>query len=44
LGFPTKTVDTRWIVSEEKRAGALKKMFKEAGLDEIDVIHVSPTP
>jgi hypothetical protein len=32
----------RWIVAEEKLAGALKKMFKGAGLDEIEVIHVSP--
>jgi hypothetical protein len=33
----------RWIVAEEKLAGALRKMFKGAGLDEIEVIHVPPT-
>ncbi len=32
----------RWIVAEEKLAGALKKMFKGAGLDELEVIHVPP--
>jgi hypothetical protein len=34
----------RWIVAEEKLAGALRKMFKGADLDEIEVIHVPPTP
>jgi hypothetical protein len=34
----------RWIVAEEKVAGALKKMFKGAGLDEIEVLHVPPAP
>jgi hypothetical protein len=37
----------RWIVAEEKLAGALRKMFKRAELDEIEVVHVpppSPTP
>jgi hypothetical protein len=33
----------RWIVAEEKLAGALRKMFKEAGF-KIEVIHVPPTP
>jgi NADPH-dependent ferric siderophore reductase len=33
----------RWIVAEEKLAGALRKMFKEAGLP-IEVVHVPPTP
>ncbi|KFE61108.1 hypothetical protein DB31_4543 [Hyalangium minutum] len=34
----------RWIVAEEKLAGALRKMFKGAGLNEIEVVHVPPTP
>ncbi|SET31940.1 restriction endonuclease fold toxin 5 domain-containing protein [Stigmatella erecta] len=34
----------RWIVAEEKLAGALKKVFKGAGLDEIEVIHVPLAP
>jgi hypothetical protein len=34
----------RWIVAEEKLAGALKKMFKAADLEEIEVIHVPPAP
>ncbi|ADO72035.1 conserved uncharacterized protein [Stigmatella aurantiaca DW4/3-1] len=34
----------RWIVAEEKLAGALKKMFKGAGLDEIEVVHIPQTP
>ena len=33
----------RWLVAEEKLAGALKKLFKAAGLD-IEVIHVAPAP
>jgi hypothetical protein len=33
----------RWIVAEEKAAGALNKMFRAAGLD-IKVIHVPPAP
>lgn len=33
----------RWIVAEEKLAGALRKMFRAARL-EIEVIHVPPTP
>jgi hypothetical protein len=33
----------RWIVAEEKLAGALRKMFKEARLP-IEVVHVSPAP
>jgi len=33
----------RWIVAEEELAGALRKMFKEAGLP-IEVVHVPPTP
>jgi restriction endonuclease fold toxin 5 of polymorphic toxin system len=33
----------RWIVAEEKLAGALRKMFKAAGLP-IEVIHISPVP
>jgi hypothetical protein len=32
----------RWIVAEEKLAGALRKMFKAADLEEIEVIHVPP--
>jgi NADPH-dependent ferric siderophore reductase len=32
----------RWIVAEEKLAGALRKLFKANGLDEIEVIHVPP--
>ncbi|MFL5343145.1 MAG: Tox-REase-5 domain-containing protein [Hyalangium sp.] len=33
----------RWIVAEEKFAGALRKMFEGAGLP-IEVVHVPPTP
>ncbi|WP_224367553.1 SitA5 family polymorphic toxin [Hyalangium versicolor] len=33
----------RWIVAEEKLAGALRILFKEAGL-KIEVVHVPPTP
>jgi len=33
----------RWIVAEEKLAGALKRLFKAERLD-IEVVHVSPTP
>jgi hypothetical protein len=33
----------RWIVAEEKAAGALRKLFEGAGLP-IDVVHVPPTP
>jgi hypothetical protein len=32
----------RWIVAEEKFAGALRKMFKEARLP-IEVVHIPPT-
>jgi hypothetical protein len=32
----------RWIVAEEKLAGALRKMFLKEGLGEIEVIYVSP--
>jgi hypothetical protein len=32
----------RWIVAEEKLAGALRKMFKGAGLGEIEVVHAPP--
>jgi hypothetical protein len=34
-------------VAEEKLAGALRKLFKGTGLDEIEVVHVPtarPTP
>ncbi|WP_245767850.1 restriction endonuclease fold toxin 5 domain-containing protein [Stigmatella erecta] len=37
----------RWIVAEEKFAGALRKLFKGTDLDEIEVVHVPtarPTP
>ena len=34
----------RWIVAEEKLVGTLKKMFKAADLEEIEVIHVPPAP
>ncbi|KFE62740.1 Tox-REase-5 domain-containing protein [Hyalangium minutum] len=34
----------RWIVAEEKLAGALRKLFKANGLEDIEVVHVSPTP
>jgi hypothetical protein len=30
----------RWIVAEEKLAGALRKMFKNVGLGDIEVVHV----
>jgi hypothetical protein len=33
----------RWIVAEERLAGALRKMFKEARLP-IEVVHVPPVP
>jgi len=33
----------RWIVAEEKLAGALRKMFAGAELP-IEVVHISPTP
>jgi hypothetical protein len=33
----------RWIVAEEKLAGALRKMFEGYGL-KIEVVHVPPTP
>ncbi len=33
----------RWIVAEEKLAGALRKMFEGAQLP-IEVVHVPPTP
>ena len=33
----------RWIVAEEKLAGALRKMFRDAPLP-IEVIQVSPAP
>jgi len=32
----------RWIVAEEKLAGALRKLFKGTDLDEIEVVHVPP--
>jgi hypothetical protein len=32
----------RWIVAEEKLAGALRRLFKANGLDEIEVMHVPP--
>jgi hypothetical protein len=32
----------RWIVAEEKLAGALKKLFKANGLEDIEVIHIAP--
>ena len=34
----------RWIVAEEKLAGALKKLFKDNGLGDIEVVHIPPTP
>jgi len=34
----------RWIVAEEKLAGALRKLFKANGLEDIEVIYVPPTP
>jgi len=34
----------RWIVAEEKLAGALKKLFKANGLEDIEVVHVPPAP
>jgi hypothetical protein len=33
----------RWLVAEEKLAGALRKLFKAERLD-IEVVHISPTP
>jgi hypothetical protein len=33
----------RWIVAEEKLAGALRKMFKADNLGEIEVVHIPPT-
>jgi hypothetical protein len=33
----------RWIVAEEKLAGALRKLFKAEHLD-IEVVHIPPTP
>jgi hypothetical protein len=34
----------RWIVAEEKLAGALRKMFKANNLGDIEVVHIPPTP
>nr|WP_225410147.1 restriction endonuclease fold toxin 5 domain-containing protein [Stigmatella hybrida] len=34
----------RWIVAEEKLAGALKKLFKANDLGDIEVVHIPPTP
>jgi hypothetical protein len=34
----------RWIVAEEKLAGALRKLFKANGLGDIEVVHIPPTP
>ncbi|SES85416.1 Tox-REase-5 domain-containing protein [Stigmatella erecta] len=34
----------QWIVAEEKLAGALRKLFKANGLDEIEVLHLPPAP
>ncbi|HLL00237.1 MAG TPA: Tox-REase-5 domain-containing protein [Myxococcaceae bacterium] len=34
----------RWIVAEEKLAGALKRLFKANGLEDIEVVHVPPAP
>ncbi len=33
----------RWIVAEEKFAGALRKMFKANFLGDIEVVHIPPT-
>jgi hypothetical protein len=37
-------VPIRWIVAEEKLAGALRKLFRGADLEEIEVVYVPPTP
>ncbi|MBN1206334.1 MAG: hypothetical protein JXB05_15570 [Myxococcaceae bacterium] len=34
----------RWIVAEEKLAGALKKLFKANFLEDIEVVHIPPRP
>ena len=34
----------RWMVAEEKLAGALRRLFKANGLGEIEVVHIPPTP
>jgi hypothetical protein len=34
----------RWIVAEKKLAGALRKLFKANGLEDIEVVHIPPTP
>ncbi|KFE70561.1 hypothetical protein DB31_5603 [Hyalangium minutum] len=34
----------RWIVAEEKLAGALRKLFKANGFEDIEVVHLPPTP
>ncbi|QRN98961.1 restriction endonuclease fold toxin 5 domain-containing protein [Archangium violaceum] len=34
----------RWTVAEEKLAGALRKLFKANGLEDIEVVHIPPTP
>ncbi|HLL00512.1 MAG TPA: Tox-REase-5 domain-containing protein [Myxococcaceae bacterium] len=34
----------RWIVAEEKLAGALRKLFRENDLTDIEVLHVPPAP
>ncbi len=33
----------RWIVAEERLAGALRKLFKANGLEDIEVVHIPPT-
>jgi NADPH-dependent ferric siderophore reductase len=34
----------RWIVAEEKLGGVLRKLFKANGLEDIEVVHIPPTP
>jgi len=34
----------RWIVAEEKLAGALRKLFKANDLEDIEVLHIPPAP
>ena len=34
----------RWIVAEEKLAGALRKLFKGNFLEDIEVVHIPPRP
>jgi hypothetical protein len=38
-----KGTPVRWIVAEEKLAGALRKTFEGAGLP-IEVVHIPPAP